>query len=514
MPPKKGDAAKSSSSVPPLEPHDPSAEPEVSAGAREVEEREFAIGRLKTQLGEFQDASAVLEIQTETLRDAVAAEEEDAGDVRAYLRRELSFAEALVKTLAVSVAERESEVKAQGETIDAQLEDARAADAERDEAVLQRLKKHDLEAEKQRNREQNRNDLLAAIDAVSETLAFESRERRSQTSRLEGEALSERAALGRAHELVIREKSLALIRKTDEQLVVTTKRAIWENERQTEALAVESARCERLMEKHEDARLSRNKSRAARDATKELNAFANERTVTLLRSIEMVKKRIADVERDRRAFNENVSQVQQDAFVADFEARGLEATVAAARLDLSRVARERDDARARLREARERRRAETAGSSARAGGGGEGSEKESRSDEAAATLASSLAEAAATTGLTSSELESDEDFAIRLRLETLDLFADALEARRIPGDASRRRPEDVSGDGVPGTSPAEDVAPSPGKPNPSRENENESVSDPVPDAVRVLVGMPALPKAKDLPPIPSFESRMMSWGVK
>ena len=514
MPPKKGDAAKSSSSVPPLEPHDPSAEPEVSAGAREVEEREFAIGRLKTQLGEFQDASAVLEIQTETLRDAVAAEEEDAGDVRAYLRRELSFAEALVKTLAVSVAERESEVKAQGETIDAQLEDARAADAERDEAVLQRLKKHDLEAEKQRNREQNRNDLLAAIDAVSETLAFESRERRSQTSRLEGEALSERAALGRAHELVIREKSLALIRKTDEQLVVTTKRAIWENERETEALAVESARCERLMEKHEDARLSRNKSRAARDATKELNAFANERTVTLLRSIEMVKKRIADVERDRRAFNENVSQVQQDAFVADFEARGLEATVAAARLDLTRVARERDDARARLREARERRRLETALSSARAGGGGEASEKESRSDEAAATLLSSLAEAAATTGLTFCELESDEDFAIRLRLETLDLFADALEARRISGDASRRRPEDVPGDGVPGTSPAEDVAPSRGKPKPSRENENESVSDPVPDAVRVLVGMPALPKAKDLPPIPSFESRMMSWGVK
>jgi hypothetical protein len=94
------------------------------------------------------------------------------------------------------------------------------------------------------------------------------------------------------------------------------------------------------------------------------------------------------------------------------------------------------------------------------------------------------------------------------------LFADALEARRISGDASRRRPEDVPGDGVPGTSRTEDVAPSRGKPNPSRENENESVSDPVPDAVRVLVGMPALPKAKDLPPIPSFESRMMSWGVK
>ena len=85
----------------------------------------------------------------------------------------------------------------------------------------------------------------------------------------------------------------------------------------------------------------------------------------------------------------------------------------------------------------------------------------------------------------------------------------ALEARNIPGDASVR-PGDVPGDDVPGTSPADDVAPSREEPNPSRRAE----SDPVPDAVRALVGMPALPKAKDLPPIPSFEARMMSCGVK
>ena len=44
-----------------------------------------------------------------------------------------------------------------------------------------------------------------------------------------------------------------------------------------------------------------------------------------------------------------MSQIQQDAFVADFDARGREADVAAARADLTRVARERDDARARVR---------------------------------------------------------------------------------------------------------------------------------------------------------------------
>ena len=507
MPPKKSDAAKSSSSVPPLEPHDPSAEPEVSAGAREVEEREFAIGRLKTQLGAFQDASAVLEIQTETLRDAVASEEADAGDVRAHLRRELITAEALVNTLAASVAERESEVKAQANAFESALERARASDAVADEALVSALKRHDLEAEKHRKREMDRTNLLAAIDGVSETLAFESREERNRMALLEGEALSERAALERSHELIIRETSLRLIRRTDQQLVVTTKRAIIENERRGDALAMASARCEREMRAHEAARAVDVRARARRDAARELNAAANERTETLLRSIALCKKRIADVERDRRAFAENVSQIQGDAFVADFEARGREADVAAARADLTRVARERDDARARLREARERRNAETSFVSTRAEG--EGAEKEGCLD-AAATLVSSMEAATAATGLTSSELESDEDFASRLRMQTLDAFADALEARNIPGDASVR-PRDVPGDDVPGTSLADDLAPSTEEPRSSR---RDAESDPVPDAVRALVGMPALPKAKNLPPIPSFEARMMRWGVK
>jgi hypothetical protein len=352
----------------------------------------------------------------------------------------------------------------------------------------------------------DRANLLAAIDGVSETLAFESREDRNRMALLEGEALSERAALARSHELVIRETSLRLIRRTDQQLVVTTKRAIIENERRGDALAMASARCEREMRAHEDTRAIHVRARARRDAARELNAAANARTEKLLRSIACVKTRIFDVERDRRAFNEGVSQIQQDAFVADFEARGREADVAAARADLTRVARERDDARARLREARERRNAETSSASTKEKEKKE--EKEARLD-AAATLVSSMEAATAATGLTSSELESDEDFASRLRMQTLDAFADALEARGIPGDASVR-PGDVPGDDVPGTSPADDVAPSREEPNPSRRAE----SDPVPDAVRALVGMPALPKAKDLPPIPSFEARMMSWGVK
>ena len=507
MPPEKNDAAKSSSSVPLLEPHDPSAELEVSAGAQ-VGEREFAIGRLKTQLGEFQDASAVLEIQNETLRDAVAAEVEDARDVRAYLRRELVEAEALVNMLAASVAERESEVEAQRDETESAYERARAAAAAANEAVVSKLERHDLEAKQRRARERDRARLLAAIDAVSDALASESRERRERAARLEGEALSERAALARRHERVIRQKRLRLLRRADAQLEVTTKRAISVRERRGGALAIAAVRAEREAREREAARRKSVRARAALETSRALVAAANERADALLASIASVESCIAAVERDRRAFARGGSQTRQDALVAGLEARGREASVAAARADPAGVERERDGARARLREAREENEARTTPVSARADAPRAVAVGKEGFPGAAAMLAASMEAARAATGLTSSALESDEDFAIGLRMETLDAFADALEARRIPGDASAP-PEDVPGDDRPGTPPAEDVAPSREESKTPRRVE----SSPVPDAVRALVGMRALPKAKDLPPIPSFESRMLLWGV-
>ena len=369
----------------------------------------------------------MLEIQTETLRDAVTSEEADAGDVRAHLRRELITAEALVNTLAASVAERESEVKAQADAFESALERARASDAVADEALVSALKRHDLEAEKHRKREMDRTNLLAAIDGVSETLAFESREERNRMALLEGEALSERAALERSHELIIRETSLRLIRRTDQQLVVTTKRAIVENERRGDALAMASARCEREMRAHEAARAIDLRARARRDAARELNAAANERTETLLRSIALCKKRIADVERDRRAFAENVSQIRG---TPSPPTSGRGAGVAAAR-----TARWRGRAtRARLREAREAKRGVVLSLDAR-----EGAEKEGCLDAAAT---SHLRGGGAADWLTSSRVRVGRGFASRLRMQTLDAFA-GLEARNIPGT----RPC------VPGTSP-------------------------------------------------------------
>ena len=206
MPPKKSDAAKSSSSVPPLEPHDPSAEPEVSAGAREVEEREFAIGRLKTQLGtSFRMRAPCSRSRLRRFATRWCLEEADAGDVRAHLRRELITAEALVNTLAASVAERESEVKAQADAFESAWS-GRARGAPSPTRRVSALKRHDLEAEKHRKREMDRTNLLAAIDCVSETLAFESREERLMAL-LEGEAStsSTTSLAERSHELIIRE---------------------------------------------------------------------------------------------------------------------------------------------------------------------------------------------------------------------------------------------------------------------------------------------------------------------
>ena len=328
MPPKKSDAAKSSSSVPPLEPHDPSAEPEVSAGAREVEEREFAIGRLKTQLGAFRMRAPCSRSRPRRFATRWPRRRRTPGTC-AHPRRELITAEALVNTLAASVAERESEVKAQADAFESALERARASDAVADEALVSALKRHDLEAEKHRKREMDRTNLLAAIDGVSETLAFESREERNRMALLEGEALSERAALERSHELIIRETSLRLIRRTDQQLVVTTKRAIIENERRGDALAMASARCEREMRAHETARRRFARARKRRGARAQRGGERTHGDVTAIRRVVQETNRGCRARPPRVA--ENVSQIQRTPS-SPTSRRGA-ADVAAARSD-------------------------------------------------------------------------------------------------------------------------------------------------------------------------------------
>lgn len=499
----KGDGGKVSSAPPPMEAVDPGAEPEVSAGAREVLERELAIGRLKSQLGEFQDATGALEVQVESLRDAVRIEKGDALDVHAFLSLELVKAERLVGQIAGAVSEETGCVEKQTVEIETRLRDARAASERATSAIEKQLTAHDLEAERQRLRETERNDLLAAIGTVSETLASESKARRVELTALEGDALSEKAHLAKAHELAISDKTSQLTRRTDEQLVVTTKRSIAENERRFADLAKQSVAVERGMWRHERAIGEKQRAFAERDASRECNDAAKQRTGVILRRIERCKRDICAVERDRREFAKKAKDTLKDLNFAAFTATTTARDVRSAKKAFERLEMAKDDALAlveALRKKVEAERAETALANATlAETAGQAVDSLS---SCVSALAEVLREACSVAGSTLFAL-THEDASAEVRLATLDIATELMQQR-----ARQLRVEHPSSVG--------DIYP----PKNGQTGDGDGTGDwetvlakkTIPgDAARVLSGAAASPRAQNLPSIPSFESRMASW---
>lgn len=489
----KGDGGKVSSAPPPMEAVDPGAEPEVSAGAREVLERELAIGRLKSQLGEFQDATGALEVQVESLRDAVRIEKGDALDVHAFLSLELVKAERLVGQIAGAVSEETGCVEKQTVEIETRLRDARAASERATSAIEKQLTAHDLEAERQRLRETERNDLLAAIGTVSETLASESKARRVELTALEGDALSEKAHLAKAHELAISDKTSQLTRRTDEQLVVTTKRSIAENERRFADLAKQSVAVERGMWRHERAIGEKQRAFAERDASRECNDAAKRRTGVILRRIERCKRDICAVERDRREFAQKAKDTLKDLNFAAFTATTTARDVRSAKKAFERLEMAKDDALALVEALRKKvaaERAETAGQAV------------DSLSSCVSALAEVLREACSVAGSTLFAL-THEDASAEVRLATLDIATELMQQR-----ARQLRVEHPSSVG--------DIYPpkngQTGDGDGTGDRETVLAKKTIPgDSARVLSGAAASPRAQNLPSIPSFESRMASW---
>ena len=502
---KKGDGGGKGNAVTPLEPVDPGAEPETSAGAKEVHERELAIQRLKTQLGEFQDASCSLDIQVEGLRDAVRGETSDALDVRNYLSLELVKAENVLSSLASEVHEAEQSVVAQNAQIELRLKEASDTAETATTDIAKKLKAHDLEAEKQRVREKERNELLASIDAVSETLATESRMRRSEITKLEGEALSEKGNLAKAHEILISDKSAQLTRATDEQLIVTTKRAIIRNEERGDALSKQSVVVEKAIEKHEKALQSMKRSIASRDVSRETTVAAKRRSEGLLKAIGKCKEQIAEVEHERRNFPFKVSDKAKDLKFATIEVGKKESDLIEFKRQAKRVETRLQETKKRLQETKKRLAEQRKGVTQ----GVTGDSSESIVSLLVELLEDSVSFAAARNGLDGNvSLNNVTEDSNDMRIETLDILCDMLQERAqqlrsekegdgsvdtVGGDRDGRFPGDgetlgISGDDIPSESS-------------------------VPDAVRVMVGMTAVPIAKNLPAIPSFEQRMANWGV-
>ena len=209
------------------------------------------IGHLKRELGAFQDASATLAIQNEALRSAVSRELEDAKDVNDYLTAELLAKDSEMDALLADVASREEQIRVARDTMEARVAAAVETSEAETKVLLDELALLRDQEEGVRARQAERARILDGLERVSQLLAAESHAQKSNLADAEGRRLRDKAQLRAEMDLTIRETALSLTRLTDERLVVTTKRAIMENESKRASLGERTRTVERTPRAHE-----------------------------------------------------------------------------------------------------------------------------------------------------------------------------------------------------------------------------------------------------------------------
>lgn len=553
---KKGGAKKSGA-----EP-DPFARPEVSDGALEVGEREVDIGHLKRELGAFQDASATLAIQNEALRSAVAREREDAKDVNEYLTAELLAKDSAVEALLSEVASLEEQIRVARDTMEERVAAMVKTSEAETQVLLDELALLRGQEDAVRARQAEKARILDGLERVSQLLAAESHAQKSNLADAEGRHLRDKAQLRAEMDLTIRETALSLTRLTDEQLVVTTKRAIMENESKRESLGERTRTTERLSRAHEVIAAGRRAATLdAETAARTVDEMhARERALT--RRAEVLTARLRAIEDARRAAERDAKEGEDAYDAAAAEMGRLQRERPERLAALAAAKKERDATRrvaAALRERTGTRREDPACFVARTLGHfvaelrtnfvgaddeDEGDEDASRargdfaaeSDAVASTSSSEdddifgrsrakTKHAAGVPGPTGRRIRRLSDLNRRQRVAAVDALMAELRKTRDDGDTGYfggvggARPDPkIRKPVVPVTRTSRPVAKIPpvvrvevkreADASDTRRMESATRAE-VPDSVRRLVGMKPAAKADHLPPLPTIESR---WG--
>ena len=560
---KKGGAKKSGA-----EP-DPFARPEVSDGALEVGEREVDIGHLKRELGAFQDASATLAIQNEALRSAVAREREDTKDVNDYLTAELLAKDSAVEALLAEVASREEQIRVARDTMEERVAAMVKTSEAETQVLLDELALLRGQEAAVRARQAEKARILDGLERVSQLLAAESHAQKSDLADAEGRHLRDKAQLRAEMDLTIRETALSLTRLTDEQLVVTTKRAIMENESKRESLGERTRTTERLSKAHEVIAAGRRAATLEAETAARTVDEMHARERALTRRAEVLTARLRAIEDARRAVERDAKEGENAYDAAAAELGRLQRERPERLAALAAARKERDATRrvaAALRERTGTRREDPACFVARTLGhfvaelrtnfvsaddDDEGDEEDEYENDASRARGGVAAESDAVASTSSSEdddifgrsrattkhapgvpgptgrrIRRLSDLNRRQRVAAVDALMAELRKTRDDGDTGYfggvggARPDPkIRKPVVPVARTSRPVAKVPpvvrvevkreADVSDTRRMESASSRAEVPNSVRRLVGMKPVAKADDLPPVPTIESR---WG--
>ena len=246
MPPKKKDAKGGGDDD---KPPPPPELPELTSHQLEMNERALHAARLQISLDAFRTRTTSLERTNAALKAAVADTTRATSDVEEYLTWELAARREIVDELQARIDAKTRECEGETRGMEVRVRSARErADGETRELTARVDALRETEPDIVRRRD-DKTRILDGLAEVSETVARELHEMKTNLHDLESALARDRERLRAESAARIKATRLALMRLTDEELENTTKRVIARNERAAVELESQSRDSDALVAK-------------------------------------------------------------------------------------------------------------------------------------------------------------------------------------------------------------------------------------------------------------------------
>ncbi|EFJ51363.1 hypothetical protein VOLCADRAFT_103408 [Volvox carteri f. nagariensis] len=217
---------------------------------RELVEKELVIGYLRSKLNRYQEHGDRLQVDVLKLTDELETQKLNLRDINEFLTNELKARSATTSALEAKLAELNTlmeEVRKSHEAALSKLRADKDRDIERLEAIV---REHERKARITQDFLDRKEAMETELQNLKETLARKTKEFEQQMTDMDRQHIQDREKWKREMAQKIKETKLQMMKLTDNQLEMTTKRTIMENEQMSIELSYQSRQTEKLLNKN------------------------------------------------------------------------------------------------------------------------------------------------------------------------------------------------------------------------------------------------------------------------
>lgn len=242
MPPKKSDPKKKDDKN--------KGEEEPNEEERELIEKELVIGYLKSKLGRYQDTGDKLQVENVKLNEELETSKNNLKDINEFLTNELKARSLTTTALEGRLLELQRLLEDHKKQQENQLQELASLKDKEIEALGVKIKEYEKKMRTTQEFLERKDFLENELAELKDTLDKKVREYEQRLVDMDRQHIQDREKWKRDMAQRIKETKLQMMKLTDNQLEMTTKRTIMENEQMSIELAYQSRQTEKLLGKN------------------------------------------------------------------------------------------------------------------------------------------------------------------------------------------------------------------------------------------------------------------------